>query len=256
MLFRTVYGAELVAIYDFIRQHTQTHAQIPITSIYDAFVATENDTPHENHHVDDAVSFLVSALMIEVQDGQVRSLVETVNFRLELLRNLRRLELGQTTPLHPLDPYYMHILSEVFIRTGRQYVRDLHTEVNQLEPIQAAGGVSREKVQVWKRVMAYLGLGYRAFNGFLCVYASDLLLAVLDNWGRESDTLQSLFEDHIEQYVPTSMRIGDVAPSLAEPLVQLSEQGFIDLYPLQDSPSRAFFGSHQYKGIRKQTAHV
>jgi len=256
MLFRTVYGAELAAIYDFVQRHTLKSSPIPLSIIYEAFVVTTSDKPRENHHVDDALSFLNSALMTKIEEGKVRSLVETGDFRLELLRNLRRLELNDITPLHPLDPYYMHILSEIFIRTGRQYVRDLHTEVNQLASIQTVGGVSREKIQAWKRVMTYLGIGYRAFNGFLCVYTPDLLMSLLDVWASKADTLQGFIEGHIEQYVPALMRAGDLAPSLAVPLQQLSVQGIVDLHPLQDSPSRAFFGALQYKGIRKQTTYV
>lgn len=256
MLFRTVYGAELAAIYDFILRHTQTKDRVSLKDIYRFFVVGDNNSPRANHHVDDALSFLSSALLVDVDAGQVTAIVKTQDFRLQLLRNLRRLELGDVEPLHPLDPYYLYLLSEIFIKTGRQYVRDLHTEVNQLEPIVAAGGISREKVQVWKRVMTFLGIGYRAFNGFLCIYSPDLLMAILDEWPAKSDTLQAFFEDCVEQYVPTYTRIGELAPSLAASLHQLAIRDAIVLYPLQDSPSRAFFGPHQYKGIRKQTTYA
>jgi len=256
MLFRTVYGAELAAIYAFIQRHALAQTAVSLSHIYDAFVATESATTLENHHIDDALSFLASALMIEFEEGVVKPLAETADFRLSLLRNLRRLEMGYATPLHPLDSYYMHILSEVFIQTGRQYVRDLHAEVNQLKSLETSGGVSREKIQAWKRVMTYLGIGHRAFNGFLCVYDPQLLLSLLKGWSTDWGTIQSLLEDHFERYLPTTTRSGEISASLAVPLQQLNAKGAIDLYPLQDSPSRAFFGALQYKGIRKQATYV
>lgn len=256
MLFRTVYGTELAAIYTFIQQHTYEHGSISSSMIYDSFVASAYESLDEHHHIDDALSFLTSALLIQVEGNRVKSLGNVTNFRLNLLENLRHLETGKVEPLHLLDPYYMYLLDEIFIKTGRQYVQDLHVEVNRLEPIQAVGGVSREKIHAWKRVMTSLGLGYRVFNGFLCVYSPDLLHSIIDIWVDESDTLQGFFDKHVEKYIPTLTRNGDLTPSLQSTLQHLSSEQVIDLYPLQDSPSRAFFDSRQYKGIRKRIAHV
>ena len=91
----------------------------------------------------------------------IRATETSADFRLQTLHNLRQLEHGQMEATHAPDPYYTYLLNELFIKTGRQYIRDLHTEANQLESIRTAGGVSREKIQAWKRVMTYLGVGYR-----------------------------------------------------------------------------------------------
>ena len=256
MLFRTVYGAELAAIYTYIQQHTQKSGSIPSSMIYKSFVASQMESLDENHHVDDALSFLTSALLIQIKDDRVESLTNVTDFRLALLQNLRYLEIHGVEAGHPLDPYYMYLLDEIFIKTGRQYVQDLHVEVNRLQVIQAVGGVSREKVSAWKRVMTSLGIGYRVSNGFLCLYSPGLLKSIIDIWEDESDTLQGFLEKHVEKYIPTFSRIGDLTPSLQSTLQHLSSEKVIDLYQLQDSPSRAFFDTRQYKGIRKRITHV
>jgi hypothetical protein len=256
MLFRTVYGAELTAIYAYISQQTTAQGGTTLAAVQGAFVVAAPDETRESQHVDDALSFLASAQLITFEAGYVGATNPSQDFRLSTLRNLRQLERGEIKPTHSLDPCYTYLLTELFIKTGRQYIRDIHTEANQLEPIRVAGGVSREKIQAWKRVMTYLGIGYRVFSGFLCVYSPDLLRDIIAEWRTDEDTLQRFIEQHMEQYIPTTTRAGDLAPSVTAALQQLASDGVIDLYALQDSPSKAYFGPHRYKGIRKQTAYA
>lgn len=166
-----------------------------------------------------------------------------------MLRQMNRLARGEIEVKHQLDPLYMGILEEVFIRPNHLFVDKMHIEVNKLRQVKAFGGLSQEKVQAWKRVMAFLGVGKRAGSGFQCVYTPALLRAILLSWPEKSAPLQSFFETHLAEFLPFETESKAAAHAVSEPLRYLAMRGEITLESRQDSPNRVYFGDQRFQYI-------
>jgi hypothetical protein len=251
MLFRTIYGPELEAIYLAIHQQNKLGVSPNRETIYSQFLPMSNSSisiPTQN--LDDALTFLRSSGLIEWQDGYRISLQESKNgFHLHLLRCLTILAENVEEPSHPLDPLFLKLLDELFILPNRLFIDDIHQEANRLKSVQALGGISREKIQAWKRVMEYLGIGFRAHNGFLCTYDPELILSIVRAWSFTQGTLQSFLEEHFSLFLPFRSRSGEIAQAAALSLIILKSSAKLDLYPLQDSPTRFYFEGQKLRGI-------
>ena len=251
MLFRTVYGPELEALYLFV---AQAEAPLSRPAIHAAFIARlAQGEPVSTQSVDDALAFLESARLIEETRAGYRALIDQPGqpFRALVLQQLRRLEVGTVEPLHPLDPLYLLLLTELFIKPDQLFLADLHVAANNLRQVAAAGGLSREKLQAWKRVMEFLGTGRRVASGFQCAYSPDLLLDILDGWPAGNDSLQSFFEDYLDPLLPCYTGRGDLALAVQEPLLYLGQAGAIALTSRQDSPSKPYFGERKLRYIAR-----
>lgn len=251
MLFRTVYGPELKAIYRHIVECNVEGVHPKREDVHVAFIARQRDGDlPSTQSVDDALAFLESGRMLEVVNGyRASESVAEAPFVVQLLRGIRRVEGGEISPEHPLDPLYTLLLTELFIRPDRLFVANLHAAANQLPAVEKAGGLSKEKVRAWKRVMTFLGVGRRLPGGFQCVYSPSLVKAILSQWEKQEGTLQFFLEDCFGRVLPYARADGGLAQAVKAPLLHLVKQEEIDLFPLQDSPTRSYFGRRRYKGI-------
>jgi hypothetical protein len=251
MLFRTVYGPELEAIYGYVTERNAQGIHPQKAEIYAAFIPRQSDgsfPPTQN--VDDALAFLKSARMIRETDGYYTcESMPGVSFAVQVLRMMRCIEKGKEPPDHSVDLLYSLLLTELFIKPDLLFVLNLHAAANQLHPVQAVGGLSKEKIQTWKRVMEFLGVGRRVAGGFLCAYSPSLMATILAQWSSSQGTLQSFLEDCFDQVLPCTRSDGDLPQAVIAPLTYLADQGQIELFPLQDSPTRPYFGHHRYRGI-------
>lgn len=254
MLFRTVYGPELESIYDYIAYCNAQGMKPKRVDIHTAFIPHHSGDLPSTQNVDDALTFLKSAKMISDTNGyQVRDSSVSDSFVVEVLRSLRQIECTEESPEHPIDQLYLQLLTELFIKPNRLFVADPHTEANQLRSVSEVGGLSREKIQTWKRVMEFLGIGQRVKGGFLGVYSPTLVETIVDQWNTKHGIIQSLFEHHLGKILPYAQANGDLADALRVPLSYLMAQGRIELFPLQDSPTRPYFGDLRYRGIARTT---
>jgi len=251
MLFRTVYGPELKVIYQFI----QTSAE-PLTrnQIVTAFIPLlhQGEVVISPQNVEDAISFLISSYLIEEHDGMFTGVNTVIPFHLALLHNLRSVELGVLDPKHPLDTQFIALISTLFMFPDALYADNLHARANSLDEIKKLGGISKEKIQAWKRVMQYLGLGYRIKRGFLCAITPALLLEIIATMPNNTATLQSFFEHTLMQFLPCLNRIGDVSHAVRHPMLYLAETGHIKLSTLQDSPQKAYFQPDNLRQIMRE----
>jgi hypothetical protein len=248
VLFRTVYGPELEAIMEYIAHYDF----VAIKDIYRLFLVPAAEAmPISQGSIDDALGFLNAAGFIEHRHGQVHANQALKNkpFALNLLKRLAEIADGKVTNNHHLDPFYWLLLHELFIKRRQLYLADVHKEANHLPEIIKLGGISREKINAWKRVMEFLGLGYRAFSGFMLVYSPKLLQQIIQIHIEESQSLQDFFEGSLAQYLPFADESGKLADSIALPLLHLHEQGIIKLHTIADSPKRDYFGQKRYKGL-------
>jgi hypothetical protein len=254
LLFRTVYGPELAAIYTFMSTCNLQDRQPDRTDIHNAFIPVqEKGKSGSPQNVDDAISFLKSADLCQESNGRFFTKFRgNLPFPILLLQALRRLEIDKQAADHPLDYFYLTLVNELFIKTDQTILPDIHVAANQLPSIQEAGGLGKEKLQSWMRVMEYLGVGKRILGNFLCTYSPTLVLNIIHQWPYTQGTLQSFFEDFFATILPYCKSDGELAKSIWSPMQELANNNYIDLYPLQDSPTRPYFGSQRYRGIMKR----
>jgi hypothetical protein len=252
MLFLTVYGPELESLFLYIHSAARDRA-VSREQIYAAYVPQRlQPQKGQTKNIEDALGFLQAAHLITgeqsfsscVQDAEA-----ALPFAVLLLRHFRQLEL-QALQVPLLDLLYIRMLDWLFISPDRPWISDLHTAANQLDLAQQAGGVSQEKIGAWKRVMEFLGAGYRVGNGFYCLYRPALISPIAQQWERSEGTLQDFFERHLQHWIPCLTARSEVAWAASHPLQWLASNGSLSLFPRQDSPSRPYFRDHQFRGIR------
>ncbi len=253
MLFVTVYGPELESLFYYIHKYTQQEGSISREQLYSVYLPqTALTHKGQTKNIEDAISYLKAARLIEGDKEyfDTQSCVDmSMPFVALLLRQFRQLE-QVSTQIPLLDLLYVTLLEQLYIDPGRVWISDLHAEANQLRLAQQIGGISQEKIGAWKRVMEFLGLGYRVSSGFYCLYRPDLLHAVALRWPLTEGTLQEFFEGHLQFWVPCLTARGEVAQPVASTLEYLAQKGSIKLYSKQDSPSRPYFSTRHLRGIK------
>lgn len=246
MLFKTVYGPELQSIFEFISFYGAYEKE----ALYRFYVPISDGQPGKRTNMDDAIAFLLTAGVIEKDEtGKFRNVEKETSFRLLLLRKLREIQLNKKESNNQLDPWYLKLVDEVFVRPDQRIVFSLHQHFNTLEIPEV---MSEEKTNAWKRVLEFLGIGTRLFGGFLCIYALDLVEEIIEDWEEHQGSLQSFLEDEVTNYLPWQNQTGDIASALWLPLTELERQGLIKLEQRQDLPHRVYGGSRQVKWISKE----
>lgn len=246
MLFKTVYGPELESIFEFLSFNGAYEKE----ALYRFYVPINEGQPGKEANMDDAIAFLLTAGVIERDEtGKYRAMPKQTSFRLFLLRNLRDIQLNRKEVNNRLDPWYLKLVDEEFVRSDRRIIFGLHQHFNALGPPEV---MSEEKINAWKRVMEFIGIGTRLFGGFFCVYALDLVEELVEAWEEQQSSLQSFLEDGVAKYLPWQNQYEDIADALWLPLTELERQGLIKLEQRQDLPHRAYGGNRQVKWICKE----
>lgn len=244
MLFKTVYGPELETIFLFLQHYGPADRD----ELFKTFLPLSGEKMGPATNLEDALTFLQSGGMVQRrEDGRYVPCGNDI-FILQLLKNLRAIQRGTLPAGHPLDPWYLEIVEKIFIIPDRPAAFNLHAKVNALE---LPSPCSEEKLNAWRRVSEFLGLGFRIFGGFWCFYRPELVLIIINAWGEGEGPLQEFLEDHFSLYLPWAAKDGDVAKSLWHSLEILEEEGHIKLSQKQDLPSKSYFGGREIKWIER-----
>ncbi len=253
MLFLTVYGPELESLFYYIHKYTQQEGSISCEQLYSAYLPrTALTHKGQTKNLEDAVNYLKAAGLIggdKVYFNTQPNVDVSMPFATLLLHQFRQLE-RISSQIPPIDLLYITLLEQLYITPNQSWISDLHTAANQLALAQQIGGISQEKIGAWKRVMEFLGLGYRMGSGFYCLYRPELLQALAERWPLVEGTLQEFFERYLQSWVPCLTGRGEVAQPVAYALEYLAQKGSIHLHSKQDSPSRPYFGTHHLRGIK------
>lgn len=254
MLFKTVMGPEISSVFRYIKKRHSEGIETRKEDICSTFypkVVDDNKISYQG--INDALSFLVSAYLLKKEGRRyvVFPSLKYPSFRLNILSQLRKLELGIIPAIHDLDPIYMSIVNEIFCMGDTLYVHNLHSKVNQLKNVQILGGVSKEKITSWMRVMSYLGVGNRISKGFQCIYDPGLINKIIKAFDQKEAILQLFFEDHFSKFLPFKKENGDLFIGLKNSLIHLNKINDITLAPLQDSPTRSYFGENLFKSLEQ-----
>lgn len=242
MLFRTVYGPELKAVYDFVRKHGAV--RFPVLRDW---MVQKPVHGAEGTNLEEAVSFLLDLGLLRKDHAEtdVLTVEPARDLRLAILERLPREGLADPVARHPLDPWFRKLLAACFVLPNRPYVPQLHRVANDL-PVPAP--LSMEKVNAWRRVMEFLGCGLRVGDGgFLAHYRAELVAALLSGWRGEGPLEECL--EFLDQYIPVLTSTGHMAESVAAPLRHLERCGRIQMLPRADFAGRAFLGDRRVKWI-------
>lgn len=249
MLFRPVYGPELEAIFTFISKSSEPVAR---EDIYRVCLPQTEGISVSTQGVDDALSFLMAAHLIE-GSRKFKSLLVShdESFQLLILHQLQALAKGELEPIHETDPLYTQLLDQMYIKPDQVFISDLHTAANQVRAVKEIGGLSQEKLRAWKRVMAFLGLGYRIGNGFHCTLSPVLLQAIVEQWLLSEMAIATFVETALVRYLPFQTQVGEIAQSIQQPFLYLVAHGELTAHSRQDSASRPYFGQKQWRYMKK-----
>lgn len=251
MLYRTVYGPELEAIYGFVA--TSGAAGVERDAVYAAFVPDfEINGQFSTQNIDDALAFLAAAHLTNQRDGQWTAsppLIAGAEFRIQVLAHLRHLQKEEFVARHPADPTYLLLLEELYVKPRERLVRRLLVRANGLADVQAIGGLNREKLQGWRRVMCYLGLGIQVQGEFVFAPDMELVMTLIRMGGMEEGSLQDLIERHLSRFIPCCDYAGGLTAALQDSFSMLQRAGRLQLYSQQDAPSRPY-GPQHYRAFR------
>lgn len=247
MLFKTIYGPELKYIYEFIH----TSGPVEKDALYRSFLPIVNGELGSRANLDDAVTFLAATGMItRTEFGKYVAKTPGNNFKLQLLLHLRSIQIGTQSPSHHMDPWYLGLIEKVFVFPNRLLTFRLHQMANSID---APEVFSEEKVNAWRRVMEYLGLGGRIASGFMSCYKPWLVREIIHLWEEDEGPVQLLLEEHLSDFLPWQSEGGDVSQTLRIPLLILAKEGLISLEQKQDLPYKSYLGDMSVKWIRKES---
>lgn len=242
VLFRTVYGPELQAVYDFVRKHGVVQLGLLFR-----WMVQQPVRGYEGTNLEEAISFLFDLGLLQRDHTRpdVLTAIPTRDLRLGILERLPVEGRPALRAQHPLDPWFRRLLAACFVLPNRPYVPRLHRTANEL---QLPAPLSEEKVNAWRRVMEFLGCGFRVGDGgFVACYSTELIASLLSGWRTEGPLEECL--EYLEQYVPARTSSGDMAESVAAPLRELERRGWVRMVPRADFAGRAFLADRRVKWI-------
>lgn len=245
MLFKTVYGPELQSITEYIVQNS------PVTKekLSHIFVPSINGEHRNTINLDDALAFLTSCHMIERNiNGKYESTLKNSTFHVQFLACLRRIQQDQTWRNHPLDGWFLDIIEHLYIQSDEAIHFGLHKKINALL---LSEKLSEEKINAWKRVLEFAGVGRRVYSGFLCTYHPHIITKIIEIWTETEGPIQVLLEEHLNRFLPWRTKTGEISRSLSLPLEYLHSKGLIKLSMKQDLPHRSYFRNQRANWILK-----
>lgn len=245
MLFKTVYGPELESVY-FLLEEVGPMKQ---EELINSFVCAVSDSNASLANIKDAISFLKTAGIISYEKQEYRAVyknLDSIGFKVNLIRHMRTLKKSRSK----LDSYYVGFIDTIYIKPNIIFNNNLHNKINSIDLPSAC---SEEKVNAWRRVLEYLGLGYRGYAGLAIIYDINIVSRIICNWDEIEGPLQLFLEDHFSQYLPWSTQKGEIAMALEFPLLKLEEQGKISLHTKQDMPYKGYLGKRKVKWITKES---
>lgn len=244
MLFRTVNGSELESIYQWI----QLYGKVDLETLISDFGASIEGKDSSSTNLVDALSFLETSKLITKIDGvweASSSESDSANFRINLIRKLRYIQLENK--IITLDQYFFGLVDKLFIQPNILFRDQLHTLINDFN---LPTPCSMEKVNAWRRVLEFLGIGIRAYKGLQICYSPELVRQIINEWPEDSGPLQHFLEQHFNKYLPWKS-LNDLAKALEYPLLFLERNGEIILQTKQDLPNRNYLGTRRIKWISK-----
>lgn len=242
MLFRLVCGPELEELWAFIDAYGP---EVPREQVVRWFSQQHTPTGTPTN-IEEALTVLRTLRLVSGKESLSAASIRAP-FRLAVLRQMRNYALTRDAGDHGLDSWYLRLVDQLFITPDVTHLGDLHRRANRLNPPMP---LNDEKLNAWRRVVEWLGLGRRVGNGFALVYSLDLVTSMLDTWGPSEGPLAD-FLQHVDGFLPCIAEHTDLPRALHFPLSWLDKVGRVELSYRQDAPYKAFCGTKRVNWIRK-----
>lgn len=242
MLFRLICGQDLEEVARFLSANGGECSRADLNQWF----VQRSVTGSEATNLEETLIVLRTAGICTGTDPIRYTLHDEQVLELQFLSKLRAFELGLEGGSHALDAWYLRLLQELFIGPDVLYRNDLHRLSNRLSP---PIPLSDEKLNSWRRVVEWLGLGRRFGAGFTAVWSMSLVRLLLRDWGQPEGALQDWIR-HIERYIPVTPHHGDLPRSLVQPLLCMEALGEVVLSARQDSPGKGYLGERRVKWIQ------
>ncbi len=224
MLFQMCYGPEVKSVYNVIRrnpgltiddlcQRFQYHPAGSIVSLLQGVIVLLSDLD-----------------MIRVSDGYRVTVDEPWN---PVKISYKIFDLRHHVADSALDYAFTHIYEDLFVLPDQLFVPNLHVAVNMKYEQLAIG---EEKINAWKRMMEYFGLGYRLYSGFYAIPHLRLLTDIIGQVDHWDGPLHRFCEDVINPNLPCLTASRAVFSGTIFALTHLHRQGSIHLARQQDLP--------------------
>jgi hypothetical protein len=241
MLFRLVCGPDLEEVWTFAERHGP---QVP-RGVVNHWLVQQQSGTESTTNIDEALTVLRTLRLVTGTDTLSAAPIYEP-FRLAVLRKMREFALAHAPGDHVLDSWYLRVLDVLFITPDVIFLADLHRQANRLNP---PAPLNDEKLNAWRRVLEWLGIGRRVGNGFVALYAPELMTCMLQTWGRTEGPLEE-FLRHVDQFLPCVADHTDLPQALLRPLAWLERAGHLELTHKQDAPYKAFSGQKRLNWVR------
>jgi hypothetical protein len=238
-LFQMCYGPEIHSIFWTIQRNPEIGM--------DELVRKFQYLPEGNitSLVDAVIKFLLELEVIQIDHAKKLWTKETDLGMMDIFNRFNKIAEKYNDPINP-NFVFTTMFYELFVKTGNLYIKDLHFETNK---IFTKVSVSQEKINAWKRMMEYFGLGYRYYNGGFYALPQLKLMRNLVNYTRNWEgPLQIFFENHINPIIPCIYN-GNVFNGFVYGVLNLHEMGSVKLSRKQDLPFLSYGDKKEWNWI-------
>lgn len=238
MLFQMCYGPEIRSIYEIIRcEERQSILELKEKFQY----SREGDITS----LIDGALVLLKDLQYIGQENQVYFPVEQQWSVIEIFKKLR--VISHQKEEESLNYVFSSLYEEIFVKPNRLFLVNLHHQINSKFQKTMVG---REKVNAWKRLMEYFGLGRRVYSGFYALPHLEFLKEIISSVGPWEGGLHPFCEKMVHPIIPSITADGNVYKGLLFGLVALNDIGYIELSYKQDLPFRTYGSERQWNWIK------
>lgn len=239
-LFQICYGPEIGAIFHSVQKYPGITKRDLIEKYQ---YQPEGDI---SSLVDAALNFLLNLKYIEI-DKKKNIWPLLKNSQINELTFVKRLkEIAEdSSNTNDANFIFSTMYYQLFVIPNQMYVKDLYYEANLVFEKLA---ISQEKVNAWKRIMEYLGLGYRVYGGFYALPHTKLIVGVLKEVGEWDGPLQLFLEKKIHPIIPCISQ-GTIFNGVLYSILFLGKTNVVRLTKKQDLPYLSYGENGQVNWI-------
>jgi hypothetical protein len=195
--------------------------------------------------VDAALNFLVNLNFINIDNSKnIWAINEDAVNELSIIFRLKEIS-NQTDNLSDPNYIFSSMYYQLFVVPNQMYLKDLYYEANVTFNKLA---ISQEKINAWKRIMEYLGLGYRVYGGFYALPHFNLINRLIQEIGSWEGPLQLFFEEKINPLVPC-VHNGKVFNGVLFSVINMYKVKMVKLSKKQDLPYSSYGEKKQWNWV-------
>ena len=184
--------------------------------------------------VDSVITFLKDLDLIDQKEKKITSLVAEWNV-IQVFKKIN--QISKRSDSESLNYIFTNLFDHLFVKPNRMFVSNLHYHVISSFSKTIVG---HEKINAWKRIMEYMGLGRRVYSGFYGLPQLNLMKDIVCSEPSWEGSLHHFCETVINPIIPCITNEDKVYNGILFSLVALSEVGCISISHKQDLPFKSY----------------